>query len=149
MKSIQKRWLASVVGLLAASGNAVVWGDEGRLLAAMDAAPLMNSAPGMPGLPEAPSNRTMPKDDSAGIVKSAPSAESSTKLSDSAITMKVKAELLAAKGLRPNGIRVRTENGVVYLDGRVQTDSEKLTALNAVRAVDGVQSVVDGMQVGK
>ncbi|MGT2428979.1 hypothetical protein ACU4HD_10270 [Cupriavidus basilensis] len=88
MKSIQKRWLASVVGLLAASGNAVVWGDEGRLLAAMDAAPLMNSAPGMPGLPEAPSNRTMPKDDSAGIVKSAPSAESSTKLSDSAITMK-------------------------------------------------------------
>ncbi|MGT2491779.1 BON domain-containing protein [Cupriavidus basilensis] len=82
-------------------------------------------------------------------MKSAPSAESSTKLSDSAITMKVKAELLAAKGLRPNGIRVRTENGVVYLDGRVQTDSEKLTALNAVRAVDGVQSVVDGMQVGK
>ncbi|MGT2428978.1 BON domain-containing protein [Cupriavidus basilensis] len=61
----------------------------------------------------------------------------------------MKAELLAAKGLRPNGIRVRTENGVVYLDGRVQTDSEKLTALNAVRAVDGVQSVVDGMQVGK
>ncbi|WP_081862031.1 BON domain-containing protein [Cupriavidus sp. SK-3] len=37
----------------------------------------------------------------------------------------------------------------MYLDGRVQTDSEKLTALNAVRAVDGVQSVVDGMQVGK
>ncbi|MGT2454045.1 BON domain-containing protein [Cupriavidus basilensis] len=57
--------------------------------------------------------------------------------------------LLATKGLRPNGIRVRTENGVVHLDGKVKNDFEKLTALNAVRAVDGVQSVVDGMQVGE
>ncbi|MGO4812150.1 BON domain-containing protein [Cupriavidus sp. 2MCAB6] len=149
MKSIQKMWLASVVGLLAASGNAAARGDVGRILAATDGAPPMNSAPGTPGLPEAPSNRTVPKDNSTAMGKSAPSAESSTKLSDSAITMKVKAELLASKVLRPNGIRVRTENGVVHLDGKVQNDSEKLTALNAVRAVDGVQSVVDGLQVGK
>ena len=39
---------------------------------------------------------------------------------------------------------MRTENGAVHLDGKVQSDSEKLTALNAVRAVDGVQSVADG-----
>lgn len=149
MKSIQKMWLASAVGLLAASGNETAWRDVGSILAATDGAPPMSSAPGMPGLPEAPSNRTAPKYDSTGMAKSAPSAESSTKSSDSAITMKVKAELLATEGIRPTGIRVRTENGVVHLEGKVQNDSEKLSALNAVRAVDGVQSVVDGMQVGK
>ncbi|MFJ1260546.1 BON domain-containing protein [Cupriavidus sp. CuC1] len=93
----------------------------------------MNGPPGTPGRPD------------SGSISSA--AELATKHSDNAITMKVKAELLAAKGLRPAGIRVRTENGVVHLDGKVQSDSEKLTALNAVRAVEGVQSVVDGLQV--
>ncbi|MCY0854156.1 BON domain-containing protein [Cupriavidus sp. D39] len=92
----------------------------------------MNSPPGTPGRPDSDS---VP-----------PAAELATKLSDNAITMKVKAELLAAKGLRPSGLRVKTENGVVHLDGKVQSDTEKLTALNAVRAEEGVQSVVDGLQ---
>ncbi|WP_420715480.1 BON domain-containing protein [Cupriavidus sp. D39] len=46
-------------------------------------------------------------------------------------------------------MRVRTENGVVHLDGKVKSDSEKLTILNTTRAVEGVQSVVDGLHVGK
>jgi hyperosmotically inducible protein len=139
MKPIQKMCLASIVGLLAASGNGIAWADVGTILAAAEGAAPMNSPAGSPGRPEAPSDMTKP----------APSAESTTKLSDSAITMKVKAELLATKGLRSTGIRVKTENGVVHLDGKVQSDSEKLTALNAVRAVEGVQSVSDGLQVGK
>lgn len=146
MKSLQKICLASVVGLLCASGRATVLADAGSTPAAADGIPPMNSPPGTPGRPEPPSDRTMRKDDYGGMAKS---AESATKPSDNAITMKVKAELLAAEGLKPSGIRVRTENGVVHLDGKVQTDKEKLTALNAVRAVDGVQSVVDGLHVGK
>ncbi|MGT2454032.1 BON domain-containing protein [Cupriavidus basilensis] len=61
-------------------------------------------------------------------------AEPATRVSDNEITMKVRAELLATKGLKSNGIRVKTENGVVHLDGKVQSDSEKLTALNATRS---------------
>ncbi|MGO4157925.1 BON domain-containing protein [Cupriavidus sp. YAF13] len=134
MKSIQRICLASVVGLLAASAVGASLADAGTL-AATDGALPMNSPPGMPGRPESGSL--------------APPTELAAKLSDNAITTKVKAELLATKGLRSAGIRVRTENGVVHLDGKVQNDSEKLTALNAIRAVEGVQSVVDGLEVEK
>nr|WP_081488655.1 BON domain-containing protein [Cupriavidus basilensis] len=43
------------------------------------------------------------------------------RLTDSAISMKVRAQLLAA-GLRSARIRVSTENGIVHLDGKVRTD---------------------------
>ncbi len=132
MKSISKVCLASLVGLLAAVCGTTSLADAATL-AASDSVPPMNGPPGTPGRPDSDS------------ISSA--ADLATKRSDNAITMKVKAELLAAKGLRPAGIRVRTEKGVVHLDGKVQSDSEKLTALNAVRAVEGVQSVVDGLQV--
>lgn len=88
-------------------------------------------------------------DDPGGMATPASSAESTTKLSDGAITTRVKAELLTARGGKSTGIRVRTENGVVHLDGKVKSDSEKLTILNTTRAVEGVQSVVDGLHVGK
>ncbi|WP_174425148.1 BON domain-containing protein [Cupriavidus basilensis] len=134
MKSIQRICLASVAGLLAASAAATSLADAGTL-AATDGALLMNSSPGTPVRTESDSM--------------APPTELATKLSDNAITTKVKAELIATKGLRPTGIRVRTENGVVHLDGKVRNDSEKLTALNAIRAVEGVQSVVNGLEVEK
>lgn len=120
----QKMCLASIVGLLAASGQA-----------ATDGVP-----------PGAPSDRAISTGASGGV---GTSAEPATRVSDNEITMKVRAELLATKGLKSTGIRVRTENGVVHLDGKVQSDSEKLTALNATRAVEGVRSVSDGLQVVK
>ncbi|MCY0853309.1 BON domain-containing protein [Cupriavidus sp. D39] len=132
MKSVPKVCLASVVGLLAAVCGATSLADA-PTLAASDSVRPMNGPPGTPGRPDSDS------------ISSA--TDLATKRSDNAITTKVKSELLAAKGLRPAGIRVSTENGVVHLDGKVQSDSEKLTALNAVRTVEGVQSVVDGLQV--
>ncbi|MCY0853351.1 BON domain-containing protein [Cupriavidus sp. D39] len=128
MKSIQKMCLASVVGLLAALGNAAAWEDVNGVLAATDGAPPISRPQETPVPPEVPSDRA--------------------RLTDSAITMKVRAQLLAA-GLRSARIRVSTQNGIVHLDGNVPSDSDKLTALNAVRAVEGVQSVVDGLEVEK
>ncbi|MGO4332561.1 BON domain-containing protein [Cupriavidus sp. M-11] len=71
-----------------------------------------------------------------------------TNVTDSAITMKVR-EQLPASGLRSGRMRVSTDNGIVQLNGKAQSDTEKLTALNAVRTVEGVQSVVDGLEVEK
>lgn len=127
MKPVRKICLGTVV-LLAALGNAAAWRDVNRVLAATDGAPPISRPSETPVPSEVPSDRA--------------------RLTDSAITMKVRAQLLAI-GLRPAGIRVSTVNGVVHLDGKVPRDSEKLTALNAVRAVDGVQSVVDGLEVDK
>lgn len=137
MKPIARMCLVGLIGFLAASGEAIAGGGAVRILGATD------------GAPPTTSDQTMQGQGTRAITNSAPTAESAKKRDDSAITRKVQAELLATKGLRPTGIRVRTENGVVHLEGKVQNDSEKLTALNAVRAVDGVQSVVDDLQVGK
>lgn len=69
-------------------------------------------------------------------------------LSDSAITIKVKVELFAAKGLSSTGIQVSTNNGVVHLGGKVKNDSDHLTALKAAISVPGVNTVEDEIQVG-
>ena len=127
MKPVRKFCFGTVV-LLAALDSAAAWGDANRVLAATDGAPPISRPSETPVPPEVPSDRP--------------------RLTDSAITMMVRAQLLAV-GLRSAGIRVSTENGVVHLDGKVLSDSEKLTALNAVRVVDGVQSVVDGLEVEK
>ncbi|MFJ1260549.1 BON domain-containing protein [Cupriavidus sp. CuC1] len=129
MKLVREICLGTValVAALGALGNAGAWGDVNRVLST-DGAPPISRPQEAPVPPEIPSDRA--------------------RLTDSAITMKVRAQLLAA-GLRSTRIRVSTKNGIVHLDGKVPSDSEKLTALNAVRAVEGVQSVVDGLEVEK
>ncbi|AOZ08917.1 MULTISPECIES: BON domain-containing protein [Cupriavidus] len=69
-------------------------------------------------------------------------------LSDSAITIKVRVELIAAKGLDSTGIKVSTNNGVVHLGGKVKNDNDHLAALKAAVSVTGVDTVEDEMQVG-
>jgi len=63
--------------------------------------------------------------------------------------MKVRAELVAAKGLDSIGIKVSTDNGVVHLGGKVKNDSDHLTALKAAISVAGVSTVEDELQVGE
>ena len=70
-------------------------------------------------------------------------------LNDSVITMKIRAGLLAAKGLSSTEIKVCTNNGVVHLGGKVKSDSDHLTALKAAILVTGVSTVEDEMQVGE
>lgn len=65
----------------------------------------------------------------------------SVQSTDSWITSKVKAQLLATKGLSSAHFKVLTENGTVFLIGEVSRDQSEL-AVNATRHVEGVQKVV-------
>ncbi|WP_420998038.1 BON domain-containing protein [Cupriavidus sp. 30B13] len=69
------------------------------------------------------------------------------KISDGTLTTKVKAELLAAKGLKSTGIHVKTKDGVVSLDGKVPSEDQRTLAVQTARNVDGVASVSDSLQV--
>lgn len=64
-----------------------------------------------------------------------------TQSSDSWITTKVKSILLATKDLDSSQIKVTTENGIVYLMGRV-TRGQATIASDQARTVAGVQKVV-------
>ena len=60
---------------------------------------------------------------------------------DSWITAKIKARMIAEKDFPSNSIKVVTENGTVYLMGRV-TPEQATTAVNIVKQSYGVQKIV-------
>lgn len=62
--------------------------------------------------------------------------------SDSWITAKIKSQLVLAKNVPANQIKVVTENGVVYLLGNQITLDAQEAAVNIARQVLGVQKVV-------
>ena len=64
-----------------------------------------------------------------------------TQASDSWITTKIKAKLIASNDLDPSKIKVVTENGTVYLIGIVPHE-EADVAIQLARTTDGVQNVV-------
>jgi osmotically-inducible protein OsmY len=63
------------------------------------------------------------------------------KSSDAIITGEIKTKMLTVKGLQTSQIKVVTENGVVFLMGKVSS-AQKRTAINIARSTSGVQSVV-------
>lgn len=67
--------------------------------------------------------------------------------SDSLITSKAKAELLAEKNLKSLQISVKTFNGVVILSGFVDDEVSKLKAETIVAKIDGVKSVKNSLVV--
>jgi osmotically-inducible protein OsmY len=64
-----------------------------------------------------------------------------TQTHDSWLTSKVKGQLLTAKDISSNNIKVVTENAEVFLMGLV-SDSESTQAVNIARNVSGVERVV-------
>ncbi len=64
-----------------------------------------------------------------------------TQTHDSWLTSKVKGQLLTAKDISSNNIKVVTENAEVFLMGLV-SDSESTRAVNIARNVSGVERVV-------
>jgi len=62
-------------------------------------------------------------------------------IADTAITAKVKANLMAEDGLKQSKIKVTTTNGVVTLEGSASSAEAKAAAETATKAVDGVKSV--------
>lgn len=64
-----------------------------------------------------------------------------TRTSDSWITSKIKAQLIAANDVDPSKIKVVTENGTVYLMGTVLRDEAEI-AVQIAQDTSGVQNVV-------
>lgn len=64
-----------------------------------------------------------------------------TRVSDTWITTKVKAKLIAMNDIDPGQIKVITENGMVYLMGIVPPEEAEM-AVDLARTTEGVQGVV-------
>jgi osmotically-inducible protein OsmY len=67
--------------------------------------------------------------------------------SDTALTTKVKANLLAQPELKSLGIHVETEKGVVMLSGFVESKAEADKAVKAAKETEGVHSVKSAIKV--
>jgi hyperosmotically inducible periplasmic protein len=70
-----------------------------------------------------------------------------TKVDDTAVTTKVKAELLGAKNVKSTHIHVKTRAGVVSLTGTVPSAEDKSGAEDVVSKVDGVASVRNHLKI--
>ena len=66
---------------------------------------------------------------------------------DSYITTKVKAELAKDKGTKAHEIHVTTKNGIVMLEGTVNSEAEKELAAQDARKIKGVVDVKNGLMV--
>lgn len=64
---------------------------------------------------------------------------------DTWITGQIKGAMMAKKGLSSGSIKVVTENGAVYLMGKVTHDQANL-AVDAARRIDGVRKVIKVFQ---
>jgi|SRR5579862_9924704 len=64
-----------------------------------------------------------------------------TRTSDSWLTTKIKAQMLAEEDLKSSSIKVITENGVVYLIGSV-TQQQANIAVDIARQASGTQKVI-------
>jgi osmotically-inducible protein OsmY len=68
-------------------------------------------------------------------------------IDDSAITAKVKGSILGEPGLKSAEINVETFKGVVQLSGFVSSRDDINKAVKLARAVNGVKSVTNNMQL--
>jgi hyperosmotically inducible protein len=68
-------------------------------------------------------------------------------VSDTVITTKVKAELAKDKSTSATAINVETKNGIVHLNGDVNSMAEKEKAEADARMVKGVVSVSNNLKV--
>jgi len=59
----------------------------------------------------------------------------------------VKSKLIAEKPSNLTRVSVKTDKGVVYLDGAVNTPEQKARAQQIARDTSGVRVVVDNLQV--
>jgi osmotically-inducible protein OsmY len=66
---------------------------------------------------------------------------------DSVITTKVKAAIFNEPGLKVSEVQVETFKGVVQLSGFVSSRADMQGAVRVARAVNGVKSVTDDMQL--
>lgn len=77
----------------------------------------------------------------SGQMANAPSTKSEQPATDTWITTKVKADLLASDGVPGSEINVDTKNGTVWLSGDVKTTAERDRAIAKAKAIKGVKKV--------
>ncbi|MCC4587942.1 BON domain-containing protein [Xanthomonas melonis] len=75
------------------------------------------------------------KDHAAGM------NESKKPVTDTWITTKVKADLLATDNVSGTDVKVETKNGIVMLTGTVATQAEHDKAVAVAKGIEGVKSV--------
>lgn len=68
-------------------------------------------------------------------------------VSDAALTAKVKADLLAEKGLKSTDISVETKNGTVQLSGFVVSSAQIDQAVDVTKHVNGVKDVKNDLRL--
>jgi osmotically-inducible protein OsmY len=68
-------------------------------------------------------------------------------LTDTAITSEVRASLLGDDRIAPFKIQVRTDNGIVLLNGDVPSRSDAARAVMLAQRAEGVRKVVDNLHV--
>ena len=68
---------------------------------------------------------------------------------DTAITSEVKASLLGDDRLAPLKIQVRTDNGIVLLNGDVPSRTDAARAVMLAQRAEGVRKVVDNLHVSQ
>ena len=70
-------------------------------------------------------------------------------IDDTKITASVKAKLVADRPANLTRVDVDTTNGVVYLNGAVDTAEQRARAEQLAREAKGVQRVVNNLQVNR
>jgi len=103
-------------------------------------------------------NNSTPADRNASNATTPPATSSTTApertasakgaINDAAITGKVKAAVMAEPGIRSLKIDVDTRDGVVTLNGKIDSQEHKDRAMQVAQSVEGVKSVVDNLMVG-
>jgi len=86
---------------------------------------------------------------SAPLFESCRTMESaSSQMSDAGITSKIKAKFIGDPDVKALDVSVTTEEGVVYLTGRVDNQHQKEEAERLAADTKGVVRVVNHIQVG-
>ena len=86
---------------------------------------------------------------SAPVFESCRTTESaSTQMSDAGITSKIKAKYVGDPDVKALDVSVTTEEGVVYLTGRVDNQFQKEEAERIAAETKGVVKVVNHIKVG-
>lgn len=75
------------------------------------------------------------------------SADASEQMGDAWITTKVKADLMVTEGVAGTAIDVDTENGVVTLNGTVESKAEADKAVEIAKGIRGVTDVKSQLKV--
>lgn len=93
-------------------------------------------------------NRNPSTTDAPRSTAPAPVDQPKQAVTDTVLTTKVKAALLATNDVNSTSISVETRDGTVTLSGRLPDAAQIERAVTAARAVDGVRNVDNRLAVG-